>query len=150
MEAAVMNNRGFSLVELLVSIIILLVSLLGLLPLMIQSINANLNDDLRNTAVRLTSQTAEAIHSLPFDDADIMGSSTGVLHTRAADGPDQDRKGFPKPSQTIRNFQQNYVISWNVVDRNDNIKEIVISVAYSDQQREAQSHSAVIYKHRKP
>jgi len=148
MAAIAKSNKGFSLVELMVALVILMISLLGLLAVFVSSISANLDDELRNTAVRLINQTAETVHSLPIADSDISGDATGVSHSRQADDFNQDLKGFPKPAQSIRGFQQNYAITWKVTDRNENLKEIVISVAYANSQRENCCHNAVIYKHR--
>ena len=154
MAAAVNNNKGFSLVELMVALVILLVSLLGLLAVLTTSISANIDNELRNTAVRLVNQTAESIHGLPIDDSDISDTTTGTSHIRDASSSTQDLKGFPKPTQSIRGFQQSYSISWNVIDKDvkdngANLKEIIISITYTNPQRESHSHKAVIYKHRR-
>ena len=148
MAASAANNKGFSLIELLVAVVILLVSLLGLLAALMNTISANLDDELRNNAVRLTSQTAEALHGLPIDDDNVTGSPEGILHTRSACDSGQDRKGLPCPVQNIRGFKQDYIISWNVTDKDDNLKEILISVAYTNAMKDNNSYKAVIYKHR--
>jgi prepilin-type N-terminal cleavage/methylation domain-containing protein len=147
MVATVRNNSGFSLIEVMIALVILLISLLGLLSVLINSIGANLDDESRNTAIRLINQTAETIHSLPIRDTDIRGDPRGVSHARQADDLSQDLKGFPKPAKSIRGFQQNYSILWNVTDKDENLKEIIISVTYSNSQRENCCHNAVIYKH---
>ena len=148
MVAAAGNSKGFSLVELMIALVILLISLLGLLAVLTNCISANLCDELRNTAVTLAAQTAEAIHGLPIDDSDIRGDTKGLTHTRDGEDANQDLKGFPKPNQDIRNFQQRYTISWNVIDRDENLKEILISVTCINPRGENLSHRAAIYKHR--
>jgi prepilin-type N-terminal cleavage/methylation domain-containing protein len=148
MVATARNSKGFSLIELMIALVILLISLLGLLAVLANCISANLCDEIRNTAVTLTAQTAEAIHGLPINDSDVLGDTKGLIHNRVEEDANQDVKGFPKPAQDIRNFRQRYGISWSVIDRNENLKEILISVTYINPQGENNSHSAVIYKHR--
>lgn len=51
MVCASLNNKGFTLVEFLVAIVILMVGLLGLLQTVNVAINSNLQNQLRNEAV---------------------------------------------------------------------------------------------------
>jgi len=149
MVITVRNNKGFSLIELLIALVILQLSLLGLLAVMTNSINANLNNEFRNTAIRLTAQTAEALYGVSFNDnwaTDTTG--TGIPHVRINGNTDQDLKGFPQVLQNIRGgFQQTYNISWTVTDQSPELKEIVITVQYNDRRVGTFSNNAVIYKH---
>ena len=60
------ESDGFSLLELMISLVILTVSILALLSLTITSIQANLQNDIRNAAIRLTNQTAEVLLAQPI------------------------------------------------------------------------------------
>jgi type IV pilus assembly protein PilV len=51
MERVLPNNKGFTLVEFLVAIVILMVGLLGLLQAVNVSLNSNMQNQLRNEAV---------------------------------------------------------------------------------------------------
>ncbi|MGB9715459.1 MAG: type IV pilus modification PilV family protein [Thermodesulfovibrionales bacterium] len=151
MVLTVKNNKGFSLVELMVALVLLMISLLGLLAVMANSISANLNNELRNTAIRLTTQTAETLQSLDFEDEWVIDTSSGTTYLRAdtgTDDADQDSKGFPEEAQNIRGFQQTYNISWTVRDLSSNLKEITVSVQCTTPRGELINNDAVIYKHR--
>lgn len=145
MVVTVKNNKGFSLIELMIALVILQLSLLGLLSVMVTSISSNLDNEVRNTAIRLTTQTAEALYGLHFEDSLV----TGGTHLRDDSNTNQDLRGFPKETQRIRGgFDQIYNISWTVTDQSPNLKEITITVAYTDPKGALLSNSAVIYKHR--
>jgi len=145
MVAPVRNNKGFSLVELMIALVILQISLLGLLSGLVNSIAVNLNNELRNTTIRITNQTAEAIHSLDFNDNEV----TAGTHYRVPYSSSQNLKGFPQTVQDIRGgFQQNYNISWAVTDPGTELKQVLITVQYTNPRGENLSNNAVIYKHR--
>ncbi|PIV20702.1 MAG: hypothetical protein COS40_11175 [Deltaproteobacteria bacterium CG03_land_8_20_14_0_80_45_14] len=145
MVAPVRNNKGFSLVELMIALVILQISLLGLLSGLVNSIAVNLNNELRNTTIRITNQTAEAIHSLDFNDNEV----TAGTHYRDPYSSSQNLKGFPQTVQDIRGgFQQNYNISWAVTDPGTELKQVLITVQYTNPRGENLSNNAVIYKHR--
>lgn len=145
------HSKGFSLVELMIALVILQISLLGLLSGLVNSIAVNLDNELRNTAIRITNQTAETIHSLDFNDTwvvDTTGGTTGTEYSRDDSNTNQDLKGFPQTVQDIRGgFQQPYSISWTVTDRGANLKEVTILVQYTNPRGEILSNNAVIYKH---
>lgn len=73
--------EGFSLIEMMIALFILTVAVLGLLDLTITSIKTNMQNDIRNTAVRLTSQTAEVLLARPFDTTCGSGITCGTTPT---------------------------------------------------------------------
>ena len=73
MEAPAGNSDGFSLIEMLIAVVIIALTLLALCSAMANAISANLGNELRNTAVRLTNQTAEVLLALPIDSIQSCG-----------------------------------------------------------------------------
>lgn len=63
----IFNRRAFTLVEVLVAIIILMVGLLGMLQVINLAIATNLQNDMRNQAVLLAEDQMAQEKSLPFD-----------------------------------------------------------------------------------
>jgi type IV pilus assembly protein PilV len=61
------NNDGFTLVELLVSLVILMVGLLGLLQAINLSISTNVRNDMRTQAASIAEAQMANQKSLPFD-----------------------------------------------------------------------------------
>jgi type IV pilus assembly protein PilV len=70
---AVRDEKGFTLIEFLISLVILTVGLLGLLETVNVSISQNLSNKLRSNAVMIADQIASTERARPF--ADILPSS---------------------------------------------------------------------------
>lgn len=142
------NSKGFSLIELMIAIVIIMISMLAFLTSIVTSMRANLDNDLRNTSIRLTNQTAETLLALPMGDNEISSTSntTYTSHTRTPGSTDQDARGFPKTVQTVRGTRQTYAIEWKVRDPSANVKEIVITVSYVSGGA-TRTNSSMIYKH---
>jgi prepilin-type N-terminal cleavage/methylation domain-containing protein len=145
-QSASNNKRGFTLIELMIAMLIIMISMLALLTSIVTSMAANTSNEIRNTAIKVTNETAEALLALPIDDAEL---STGTLHTNTPSTwpAGQQVKGFPNPTQRIRAFDITYVITWSVTAPSSNLKQISISVAYS-QKNQNYTNSSLVYKHR--
>lgn len=158
MESSVKNNKGFSLVEMMVALVIIALALLALSSVMISSINVNLENELRNTAIRLTNQTAEVLLALPIDSINLCGLTPDSAATNynafytyssanACLGTGTDYARYSNPTQSIKGFRQNYNIIWIVLPLSNNLRQITITVAYRHR-NEDHTNNAVIYKHR--
>lgn len=145
-QTRVRSSKGFSLIELMIAVVIIMISMLSLLTAIITSMNVNLENDLRNTAIRLTNQTAEALLTLPLEPV-IDAELTDGSHSRTAGSTAQDEKGFPLRAQTVRAIQKDYAIAWTVAPQTVNMKEITITVSYTHKNK-SYSNTAVIYKHK--
>jgi Tfp pilus assembly protein PilV len=143
MGATVQNDKGFSLIELMISMVFIMIAMLAMLSSILTVTNANLENDLRNTAIRLTNQTAETVLALSFTDTDLSDAS----HSRTAGDANQDSKGFPPVTQTVRNHRQTYTIQWSVESQSADVKEVTITVGYSYRNKN-HSNSGVIYKNK--
>jgi len=158
METPAGNSNGFSLLELLVAVAIIAFTLLALCSAMVNAISANLGNELRNTAVRLTNQTAEVLLALPIESIQSCGA-TADLHARnynpsytydssnACLGIDTDYQRYPRPEQSVKGFQQSFNIIWNITSLSNNLRQVTITVAYRHREEHFENN-AVIYKHR--
>lgn len=138
-------KNGFSLVELMFAMVIILVSMLALLTSITTSINTNMSSEIRNAAVKVTNETAEAILALPIDDAELSDGSHGNTFTSGATG--QQGKGFPNPVQKIRGYEKTYTITWFVIPSSSNLKQVDILVSYTHKGK-SYENASLIYKHR--
>lgn len=143
MVRAASNGKGFSLIELLVALVIMMVTMLALLTAILNSMNVNLANDMRNTAIRLTNQTAEALLSTTFEDGLVSAGS----HARDDADATQTQKGIPLENQAIRKRQVAFDLSWDVVSQTGNVKQITITVGYSIK-GQSFSNVGVVYKNR--
>jgi prepilin-type N-terminal cleavage/methylation domain-containing protein len=161
MKTNVRNSEGFSLIEMMTALVIIAFTLLVLSSVLIHAIKINVVNDLRNAAIRLTSQIAEVTLALPFDSIRSCGltADPGSAHyndsyrydngnTCLNDYPDDYLK-YPNPVQTIKGFRQRFNITWDVMALSEDLRQITITITYKESSKD-HLHSAVIYKHRKP
>lgn len=136
------NNKGFSLIELLISMFIIMISMLALANSTGHFLRVNLDNDIRNTATKLANQTGEALYTLHFSDSYI---SQGV-HNRIPNDAGMTAKGIPDTMHTVRGSRQNFNIGWIVVQKTNEVLEITVTVNYTFRGKTI-SQNAVIYKH---
>lgn len=144
MASRVSNNRGFTLIELLIAAVLILISMLAFLSTMLTAIQANVENDRRNTAVRVANQTAESLLALPMNDPELDAGA----HTRVKDNAVQGAKGLPDVDQSIRNFREIYAINWTVVDQPPDSKQILIAVQYTPKTGKTYTYEVPVFKHR--
>lgn len=162
------NKKGFSLIELMIALFIITVAVLGLLTLTITSIQTNMQNDIRNTATRLTSQTAEILLARPIDtistcgitlDSTITTGSVAVYNSAYTyntsnnclvdSNAAEDYKKYPNASQPLGGSSgtKEYNITWTVSNLTNDLRQITIRVSYKYRDQ-TYTNEAVIYKHR--
>jgi competence protein ComGC len=141
------KDKGFTLVEMMMSIVIIMVSMMALVTMMTMSMNTNLANDMRSAAVRVTNQTAEALLAIPTTpDSAVDPLLSAGTYTRVSGNATQDSHGLPKKAQSIRGTSQNFDIQWSVADKTSTIKEIQIKVSYTFK-GQTTANDMVVYKH---
>jgi len=130
----------------MIAMMIIMVTMLALLTSIVTSMSTNMGNEIRNTAIRVTNETAEALLALPIDDAELSTGSTHV-NTFTTGPTGQQAKGFPNPTQKIRGYEITYTITWDVISSSANLKQVNIAVAYSHKNNNY-SNVSLIYKHR--
>lgn len=125
-ESSRRNVNGFTLLEMLIALVILSISILGLTGTILTSMQTNLRNDLRNTAVSLSSQVSSELISTSFD---------GIAD-------DSETR-----SVTVRGSTIPYEISWSVTDLSNDTVQIDLSVQYSYRGQDF-TNNTVLYKHR--
>jgi prepilin-type N-terminal cleavage/methylation domain-containing protein len=159
MAKIVRNSKGFSLVEMMIAIVIIAISFLALSAAIVRSISVNIENELMNSAVRLTTRTAEVLLSLPIDSLHSCGVTADPEAPRYSGAYQYDDSNdclgaeagdylrFTDPVQTIKGIRRKYNVNWDVTVLNSNLRQITISVDY---RYRGQNHmnNTVIYKHR--
>ena len=69
------RNKGVTLVEVMIALVILLLVFMGLIQASLVSIQGNVRNELRDEAVRITSDQMSVLRAAPFGSADL--ASTG-------------------------------------------------------------------------
>src|SRR5215211_5761609 len=115
--AMVTTEKGFTLSEALVAIVVLSLGLLGLERMHIAAIQVNTIASRLTQATTLAQDRAEQLMALPYDDAMLVDTTGPGIFTSYAD---------PNPPQ-------GYTISWTVdTDSSIGIKIINISITWKN------------------
>lgn len=122
------DARGFSLVEMLIALVILSVSILGMTSLTLTTMTANFDNDLRNAAVRVTSEVAEDLGATPIE---------SVVSTVTAEIRQASIRGTNFPFEVTR----------TVIPLSNDLRQVNITVSYTSK-GVTKTNSAVVYKHR--
>lgn len=125
------ESRGFSLVEMMVALVILSVSILGMTSLTLTSIRTNVENDLRNAAIRLTSEIAEEVGAMPIEN--VVATPVGTPETHQV---------------RIRGTNVAFKVARVVTPLTNDLRQVDITVTYSFKGTDNKSNSAVVYKHR--
>ncbi len=108
-------NRGFTLIEVLIAITIFAIGILAVGSMQISAINTNAGARTYTTVVTLAKDRAEELLALPYDDADLVGSSdpgTPYAPAASADGIDNDEDGqIDEVGETGQ-----VSVRWNVIE----------------------------------
>jgi prepilin-type N-terminal cleavage/methylation domain-containing protein len=74
----IQNQRGFTLIEIMIALVVFMIIMLGVAAGMIQSIRVNKANAVRDEAVRLATDDLNALKALPFTlNADGIGTTVG-------------------------------------------------------------------------
>jgi type II secretory pathway pseudopilin PulG len=118
--SVVLNNKGASLIEMMISLLILLVVSLALMQSALLGMSKNLENSLRDEAVNVADMRMNQLFSLPFTEA--------VTDPRlAATAPVAE----PVIWRRLRNFDITYSPTLTITDINADSKQISISVSWS-------------------
>lgn len=125
-SSAQRNHRGFSLIEMMIALVILSVSILGMTSLSLTMMRSNNETEMRNAAVRLTSEVAEDLGALTIEDV-VDGTSTREVSIRG--------KNIP------------FTVILDVESLTNDVSQVDITVSYIIKGI-TKTNSAVVYKHR--
>jgi prepilin-type N-terminal cleavage/methylation domain-containing protein len=98
------NSKGFSLVEMVIAMVIILVSILGLFQATLLSIDSNVTNLLRDEAVRLAEERMDRLKSLPVTDESLP---PGVNQCDAV-----------QVKRNLRNLTESYQVCTTIIDLN--------------------------------
>ncbi len=125
----VLTNKGFSLIELLIAMMIIMVSMLAAMSGTITSIRTNVDNEMRTVATKVMTQTAEALLAMAFNDPNL----TAGLHTRIPNDPLQSQLGLPNTANVVRGASVDFPIRWTVSPLTPNASmQVDIEVSYTN------------------
>lgn len=119
-RTAVSNNRGVTLIEVMISFVLILIVSLALMQTQLLGISTNVQNQLRDEAVNVVEMRLSQLRNRPFTEA--------VTHTDLA-----PTAGTPEAAVTrkIRGFTVDFTPSRQIVDISPEAKQITITVQWS-------------------
>lgn len=138
----VKNRDGFTIIEVLISMIILLVALLALSSLQTTSVGSNAAGQQTTIATMLAQDKLEELISLDYDDSQLSDTADNFIDTdgngvadyfdwsAAPDHTNADGNGVANPIDSNGNTVANagYTRTWNVADNTPDNKMKTVSV----------------------
>jgi len=140
--SAKMNNTGVTLVEVMVSMVILLVVFMGLIQASLLSINHNLRNAIRDEAVRVAAESMSRLRSFNYACGElnptggflqlINGSYTGAYSNcgRTADLSADQLLAMNFPTRNFRNLSRTYRVAKDVQLIDANNKRLIVRVRW--------------------
>ena len=121
------GHRGFSLIELLISLVILSISFLGIAGLMVQATNNNSFSYYLTEAATFAQDQLENFKTTPWANV-VTGNDV--------------RLG----SNGVARYTRRWTVVPNVAPPNDTVKEITITISWNDKRNHSVDFRSVIYR----
>jgi len=145
-QTALQNNKGVTLVEVMISLVILLVVFMGLIQASLLSIENTATTGLRDEAVRLAAETVTALKSAAFTDLNNDGNPDPTANvpakfsfTISSTGSAVEKANASQLNiNTVRssgNLVSRYVIEVTVEKMDDNNKQVTVLVKWDWKER---------------
>lgn len=113
------NNKGVTLIEMMISLVILLVVSLALMRTSTLGLKTNVQNALRDEAVNIAEMRVNQLRDVPFPTPPVISDLTATVN--ALD---------PLVTRTFRGFTTTYTPTRTVTDLNADSKQITISVSW--------------------
>jgi len=116
---AVSSNRGFTLIEMLVALVVIMVALLGLVQAALLGIDNNLKNLLRDEAVRIAEEQMNVLKSQPI--TNLTATTNKAIYTIS---------GNPL-TRTFGNYVGRYAVYYTIVILTSNTTNIQVTVGWN-------------------
>ena len=114
MKLVIKNQKGFTLLELLIALVIFAVGILGVAKMQVSSIGENSHAMRITEAATISASELENLIGVPFDDVALADNSSSGANAGVTGLDNTDASGKLADGGPIA--QGNYTIFWNVAD----------------------------------
>lgn len=109
------GSRGVTLVEVMISLVVLLIVFMGLIQTSLLSLQSNMKNVLRDEAVRITSDRMSALRTVSFADMDRNGSNDpDPLNYTMVYGATLNRTSTPQTHPDLRRTLRSATVDYTV------------------------------------
>jgi len=135
-QTVLRNNKGVTLVEVLIALVILLIVFLGLTQTSLLSIESNAITILRDEGVRLASDTMNSLRNSPFNDLNRDGAADPASFVISSTGTAPQQLNATNLGintvKTMRNIlNANYVVTVTVLSLDADNKRVTVLVQWN-------------------
>lgn len=124
------NSKGFTLVEAMIAMVILVIVFMGLIQAALLTIDYNMRNELRDEGSRVASEAMARIRTVPFTDA-VLNDKTGeasdnIPHTCGANGEQLSCLGGslqPTPATGWKDYNPNVTGTPVALQENPNVQK---------------------------
>ena len=121
-------GRGFSLIELMIAAVILVMGVVSVMSLVLFALSASYASRIESAALRLSQQKLEELRSLPIDDVKLLGPGSLLDSQRKIDFGTAADPAYSVAETLILNWTKNtslhFETRWNVAPQG--AKKIII------------------------
>lgn len=122
------NNRGVTLVEVLIALTILLIVFIGLIQAAFLTINQNMRNILRDEAVQITSEQVALLRGASFDDMNRDGATDAATLTAL----NFNNAWFPNTiNRQFKAATVAFAINRNIITLNADNKQLTVTTTWT-------------------
>jgi|Deesub1362A_J573_1020465.scaffolds.fasta_scaffold28121_2 prepilin-type N-terminal cleavage/methylation domain-containing protein len=124
---SVNDREGFTLIEVLFALSIILITMLGLYKVTEMSMMTNMKNVIRDEGVKVAQEVINRIKAIPFDSITPASSSPG---SQWSTNDLNNNIGYSTVIRNFRQFSVTYTLAVTVTDYSDEIKQIDVTVTW--------------------
>ncbi len=113
---ALKDNRGLTLIEVMMAILISFIVFLGLTETILVAVNANVQNGFRDEAVRLAESEINTVRNIPYDNLVVPSALLPASSTQ---------------SRTYRQMTKSYTITRSVADAGSDMRQVTVMVSWT-------------------
>jgi prepilin-type N-terminal cleavage/methylation domain-containing protein len=129
-----LNKRGFTLIEMMLAMVIILIAMLGLYKSVVVSIDSNVKNVIRDEGTRLAEEVINLIRVIPYNNIVPAGNAVPVTWTDAdwdTALPALAAQGYTPPiTRDLRNMSVEYEIIVRVTENANTFKQVNVVVGW--------------------
>ncbi len=128
---AVRNKRGFTLIEMMLAMVIILIAMLGLFKSVVVSIDSNVKNVIRDEGTRLAEEVINQIRGVPYNNLVAAGDMVPVTWTAGNWNTALPALGYSPPvMRDLRNMSVEYNIVVSVIENANTFKQVNVVVGW--------------------
>ncbi len=127
---ALRDNGGLTLIEVMMAMLVSFIVFLGLSETIVVAVNVNVQNALRDEAVRVAEEEINAVRTIPFDNVVIPSALLPATDNAL---------------RTFRNMTMNYDVTRNLVNTGSDMTQVFITVGWKQVNRKTDPRYSITF-----